>query len=125
MTNVFKAKAHVSSIVILASYKTNYEFIFTCQQEDFTDVLTSVFKAYTKSQPYRETILRSSNLMSKGEVMIMKRETAFEKILGVFHLSGEAGTIGNLVITSVRLVWYTSDSFSNLNIPYLQIVKFI
>ena len=79
-------------------------------------------KAYMKSNLYRETIFRASDLMAKGEVIILKMETLFEKVLGVFHLSGEVGTIGNLIITNVRVIWYAANCLSNLNIPHLQIV---
>lgn len=122
VTDVFKAKSFESSIVILASFKTNYEFIFTCEEVDFIETAAIVFKAFRKSLPFRQTMLRSSDLLAKGEVIILKKETLFDKLLGVFHLSEEVGTIGNLVITNVRLVWYSADSYSNLNIPYLQIV---
>lgn len=123
VTDVFKAKSFVSSVVILASFKTNYEFIFTCEEVDFIETMATVFKAFRKSQLFRQTMLRSSDLLLEGEVVILKKEILFEKLLGVFHLSGEVGTIGNLIITNVRLVWYSADALSNLNIPYLQIVN--
>ena len=116
------AKTMASSAVILVTSGSKYEFIFTCHEQHFVESLEDVLKMYKKSKPYHDTIFRSADLISNGSVLITKKESVFEKIPGVFHLSSEVGTIGNLVITNVRMVWYSSESLSNLNIPYFQMV---
>jgi hypothetical protein len=110
-------------VAILATFKTQYEFIFTCGEEYFLETVCATFKGFKKSMHYRETMICSSALFHDGELIILKKETVFEKLSGVFHLSADIGTIGCLTITNTRIVWYCGDSLSNLSLPYLHIVK--
>lgn len=120
---MFRSKTKPNSVVILASYRTQYEFIFNSEEEHFIETVGATCRGFRKAKLYRETTLRSPDLFNNGEIMILKQEKLFEKLLGVFHLSADIGTIGNLIVTNVRVVWYAADSLSNLSIPYLEIVR--
>ena len=123
VTDVFRAKSRPNSAVILASYYSPYEFIFTSTEEYFLETIAAAFKGFKKSKHFREALIHTSAIIHEGEVIILKKEIVFEKLLGVFHLSSDIGTIGNLIVSNVRVVWYSGDSASNLSLPYLYIVK--
>jgi len=105
---------------------SRYEFTFTYLVHDsprlFTTV-TAVWKAYDSSRIYRDLKLRAA-IIQDDELIILPSEQIFTKVLGVWNLSNDQGTLGTLYITNIRVVWFANlaENF-NVSIPYIQILS--
>ncbi|KAF8059191.1 bbs5 [Scenedesmus sp. PABB004] len=120
-----RLKGSCSAVYLLTRLRAQrFEFIFTALADghpSLPDALQAVIAAYDASRPYRELRLRGALLVGK-ELRLLPRETAYSRVNGVWNLASETGSLGTLVITSVRLVWHSSlsDAF-NVSMPYAQI----
>jgi Bardet-Biedl syndrome 5 protein len=67
-------------------------------------------------------LLPAGALLVDKELKLLPREVAYSRVNGVSNLSSEAGNLGALYITNVRMVWHSKMAASfNVSIPYLQV----
>lgn len=73
------------------------------------------------SKLYRELKLRSA-VVHKKQIKILPQEQIYSNLHGVWNLSSDQGSLGTLIITNVRLVWFAdmNEGF-NISLPHLQI----
>ncbi|EPY34891.1 bardet-biedl syndrome 5 protein [Angomonas deanei] len=108
---------------------SNFTFYFALRSNNqlnrnrLTTAVQSVWRAYDSTRIYREIRLRSATVQD-GNVVILPQESVISKITGVTNMGKEKEHKGILVVTNVRLVWYSVDSDSfNISIPYLQLTS--
>ncbi|CAH0562490.1 unnamed protein product [Brassicogethes aeneus] len=79
------------------------------------------YTAFVSSKLYRELKLRGAVVYNK-QLKILPLEQVFSTIHGVWNLSSDQGSLGTLIVTNVRLVWFAdmNEAF-NVSLPYLQI----
>lgn len=110
--------------LLTSSNNTRFEFIFTNlipgNMRHFTSVM-GVHKAYMSSKLYRELKLRGAVVQNK-QLKILPLEQVFTTLHGVWNLSSDQGSLGTLIISNVRIVWFAdmNEGF-NISLPYLQI----
>lgn len=75
------------------------------------------------SKLYRELKLRSA-VVHKKQIKILPQEQIYRNLHGVWNLSSDQGSLGTLIITNVRLVWFAdmNEGF-NISLPHLQIAS--
>ena len=113
---------------------TRYEFLFTSMDHDDAAVIqhvlratSRVVRAFAGSRLFRELKLRSSAVVSVGStgdasVRLLPQEQVYERLDGVWNLSADQGNVGNMLLTSVRVVWHaTLNPLFNLSLPLLQV----
>lgn len=73
------------------------------------------------SKLYRELKLRGAVVQNK-QLKILPLEQVFTTLHGVWNLSSDQGSLGTLIISNVRIVWFAdmNEGF-NISLPYLQI----
>uniref|UniRef100_A0A0N5ANT9 Bardet-Biedl syndrome 5 protein n=1 Tax=Syphacia muris TaxID=451379 RepID=A0A0N5ANT9_9BILA len=121
-----KLRCQCESLYIVASNASSrFEFIFTClnpwQRKLYATVI-GLHRAYETSKLYREVKLRGSLLNDDDQLRILPMETQCERIDGVWNLSREQGTLGCMILTNVRVVWYSAmNNLYNASIPYMRV----
>jgi len=127
--SIRKAKSRLrgthQALYVMAKFgNTRYEFIFTSLVKNSPRLFTtcqSVFRAYETSKVYRNVKLRYS-LIKDGKLITLPQEEIMNVVQGVWNLSFEQGNLGILVITNVRVVWFSSLAHNyNVSVPYMQI----
>lgn len=60
--------------------------------------------------------------MQNKQLKILPLEQVFTTLHGVWNLSSDQGSLGTLIISNVRIVWFAdmNEGF-NISLPYLQI----
>ncbi|XP_041982910.1 Bardet-Biedl syndrome 5 protein homolog [Aricia agestis] len=101
-----------------------YEFVFTNLAPNCVRHYTSVIgvhKAYAGSKMFRELKLRGAFIHNK-QLRMLPSETICLQESGIWNLSSESGNLGQLVVTTVRVVWFAdlNDAF-NISMPYITI----
>lgn len=73
------------------------------------------------SKLYRELKLRGAVIQNK-HLKLLPLETVFSTLHGVWNLSSDQGSLGTLIISNVRIVWFAdmNEGF-NISLPHLQI----
>lgn len=61
-------------------------------------------------------------IVDDGVLRLLPGEVVYHTVDGVFNLTSESGALGAIIITNIRLVWYSvlNEAF-NVSLPYLQI----
>ncbi|CAG0888366.1 unnamed protein product [Cyprideis torosa] len=103
-----------------------FEFIFTTiwpADARLIACVTDIHKAFVASRAYRDLKLRTS-LFHNRQLKLLRKEEILDKISGVWNLSSDQGNLGILIITNIRIIWYsaTNEQF-NLSLPYLQLAN--
>uniref|UniRef100_A0A0N5BJF3 Bardet-Biedl syndrome 5 protein homolog n=1 Tax=Strongyloides papillosus TaxID=174720 RepID=A0A0N5BJF3_STREA len=120
-----RVRGQAESLYLMAkNASTRFEFIFTCVNPSQTKLFTTVIgihRAYETSKLYRELKMRGV-LLTEGNLNLLPQENLIEKIDGVWNLSSEQGNLGIMILTNIRIVWYSSiNVYYNVSIPYLQL----
>ncbi|XP_050679468.1 Bardet-Biedl syndrome 5 protein homolog [Leptidea sinapis] len=113
------------ALYVLAGYKgSRYEFIFTnlapnCVRHYAT--VCAVHKAYAGSRMYRDLKLRGPIVHNK-QLRVLPLEKICLHETGIWNLSSESGSLGTMIISNVRVVWYSdvNEAF-NVSLPYITI----
>lgn len=114
-----------STAVAVAQKKFKmYEFVFTSLVRNSPRLFTtinSVLRSFETSTLFRELKLRGAIIKQK-QLLMLPGEEVYNKVNGVWNVSGEQGNVGTLFVTNVRVVWYAqlADNF-NVSLPYMQI----
>ncbi|VDM91546.1 unnamed protein product [Litomosoides sigmodontis] len=121
-----RLRGQSESLYLLAHHaNARFEFIFTCinpsQTKLFTTVI-SVHRAYETSKLYRELKMRGALVNDEQHLRILPQEQQCDRFDGVWNLSNDQGTLGVMVVTNIRIVWFaTTNIMYNVSIPYLQV----
>eukprot|EP00048_Salpingoeca_helianthica_P020034 m.4463 g.4463 ORF g.4463 m.4463 type:complete len:346 (+) comp4321_c0_seq2:1850-2887(+) len=111
------------ALFILCKAKdTRYQFIFTNVVPNtprlFTTVLT-VHRAFETTPLYRNVKLRSTVVQDR-QLLILPHEEIYEMVDGVWNLANDAGTLGALFVTNIRVVWFAhNNELYNVSLPYI------
>eukprot|EP01013_Petalomonas_cantuscygni_P022923 TRINITY_DN44255_c0_g1_i1.p1 TRINITY_DN44255_c0_g1~~TRINITY_DN44255_c0_g1_i1.p1 ORF type:complete len:356 (+),score=69.02 TRINITY_DN44255_c0_g1_i1:145-1212(+) len=130
------------TLVLYAHYLSGYQFVFTdlaalppsapnhvhrppdTQSANVHIILPAVRAArlsYEQSRAYRDLRLRTTVRRDK-EFLLLPREQVYTKEAAVWNLSGEQGNLGAMVVTNVRVVWYSVVAeLLNVSIPYVHL----
>ncbi|VDN05120.1 unnamed protein product [Thelazia callipaeda] len=121
-----KLRGNAESLYLMAHFaKTRFEFIFTCidpsQTKLFTTVI-SIHRAYETTKLYRLLKMRGAIINNEQQLRILPNEQQCDRFDGVWNLSNDHGTLGTMILTNIRIVWFctTSNSY-NVSIPYFQV----
>uniref|UniRef100_A0A0N4ZWT7 Bardet-Biedl syndrome 5 protein homolog n=1 Tax=Parastrongyloides trichosuri TaxID=131310 RepID=A0A0N4ZWT7_PARTI len=120
-----RVRGQAEALYLMAkNASTRFEFIFTCANPSQTKLFTTVIgihRAYETSKLYRELKMRGA-LHKEGNLNLLPQENLVEKIDGVWNLSSEQGNLGEMILTNIRVIWYSSiNVYYNVSIPYLQL----
>ncbi|KAG7309428.1 hypothetical protein JYU34_005397 [Plutella xylostella] len=113
------------ALYVLAAQKNNrYEFIFTNLSPSCVRHYTAVVgahRAYAGSRMYRDLKLRSAIIHNKQLRMLPLEKICLHEH-SIWNLSSDAGNLGTLVVSNVRVVWHAdvNDAF-NVSMPYITI----
>lgn len=124
-TTQSKLKGTAQALFIMTIFNgSRFEFIFTSLIAGSPRLFTSVqavFRAYESSRMYRDVKLRGAVLREK-ELLQLPGERIFRRVEGAWNLSSDAGNLGVLFVTNVRIVWHASlaDNF-NVSLPLVQV----
>lgn len=61
-------------------------------------------------------------IVHNKQIKLLSQENVFSTLHGVWNLSSDQGSLGTLVVTNIRLVWFAdmNENF-NISLPYLQV----
>ncbi|EPY32678.1 Bardet-Biedl syndrome 5 [Strigomonas culicis] len=91
------------------------------QRHRMFTAVQSVWRAYDTTRVYRELRVRSATV-ADGNVVVLPQETVVSKEYNIQNVSKGKGTLGVLVITNVRFVWFANESDTfNVSVPYMQV----
>lgn len=88
--------------------QSRYEFIFSALIATSTkifDCFQAVIKSYEQTKVYRDLKLRCS-VVQERRLNFLPKEELFSTYNGVWNLAAEQGSLGTLIITNVRIVWF-------------------
>uniref|UniRef100_A0AAF5RUY8 BBSome complex member BBS5 PH domain-containing protein n=2 Tax=Wuchereria bancrofti TaxID=6293 RepID=A0AAF5RUY8_WUCBA len=121
-----RLRGQTESLYILAHHaNARFEFIFTCinpsQTKQFTTVI-SIHRAYETSKLYRELKMRGALVNDEEKLRILPDEQQCDRFDGVWNLGNDQGTLGTMILTNIRIVWFAAtNTMYNVSIPYLQV----
>nr|CTP80905.1 BMA-BBS-5 [Brugia malayi] len=121
-----RLRGQTESLYILAHHaNARFEFIFTCinpsQTKHFTTVI-SIHRAYETSKLYRELKMRGALVNDDEKLRILPDEQQCDRFDGVWNLGSDQGTLGIMILTNIRIVWFAAtNTMYNVSIPYLQV----
>eukprot|EP00919_Chromeraceae_sp_WS-2016_P075203 GHVR01177891.1.p1 GENE.GHVR01177891.1~~GHVR01177891.1.p1 ORF type:complete len:228 (+),score=26.88 GHVR01177891.1:34-684(+) len=124
---VSRIQGRAQALHILTKYNfTKFEFVFTFLVKGSPRLFTtlrSVHRAYLSSKLYRDLKLRGA-IISNHNLIQLPQEELVEKRVGVWNLSHDQGSLGNIILTNIRFVWYSTlaENF-NVSAPYIQIAS--
>uniref|UniRef100_A0A2K6W789 BBSome complex member BBS5 PH domain-containing protein n=2 Tax=Onchocerca TaxID=6281 RepID=A0A2K6W789_ONCVO len=121
-----KLRGQAESLYLLAHHtNARFEFIFTCINPSQTKLFTiviAVHRAYETSKLYRELKMRGALVNDEQHLRILPEEQQCDRFEGVWNLGNDQGTLGVMILTNVRIVWFATTNIKyNVSIPYLQV----
>uniref|UniRef100_A0A0G4F1E0 BBSome complex member BBS5 PH domain-containing protein n=1 Tax=Chromera velia CCMP2878 TaxID=1169474 RepID=A0A0G4F1E0_9ALVE len=124
---VSAAAGSVRAIQLMTGYNNSrYEFLFSASVADSPRLFScvqSLHKAYNSSKLYREVKLRGAIMKDKSPVLLAKEEIV-ERRASVWNLAHDQGSVGTLIFTNVRLIWFAqlAENF-NVSVPFVQMAS--
>ncbi|MCP9258772.1 Bardet-Biedl syndrome 5-like protein [Dirofilaria immitis] len=121
-----RLRGQAESLYLLARHaNARFEFIFTCINSSQTKLFTTVIaihRAYETSKLYRELKMRGALINDEQHLRILPEEQQCDRFDGVWNLGNDQGTLGVMILTNIRMVWFaTTNVMYNVSIPYLQV----
>ena len=115
-----KLRGNIEALHVLAQgASSRFEFIFACVEAKQTsglnhnqrdmrliDTINKILASYKSAELYREIKLRTA-LFEGNELIMLKEEKVYSKVTGVWNLSADQGSLGNFILTSVRVTEVT------------------
>jgi Bardet-Biedl syndrome 5 protein len=85
------------------------------------EIFKAVVKSYEETKVYRDLKLRCS-IVQERRLQMLPREEIFSTYNGVWNLAAEQGSLGTLIITNVRIVWFAQLTENyNASVPWIQV----
>ena len=80
-----------------------------------------MIKSYEETKIYRDLKLRCS-IVQERRLALLAKEEVFSTYNGVWNLAAEQGSLGTLIITNVRIVWFAQLTENyNASVPWVQV----
>lgn len=104
--------------------ENRYEFMFASYDSNapnLTDIFNSAMKNFDESRLYRDVKLKG-NFIVNQQLSLLKGEKVYHKTGEVHNLSYSKSTVGLMILTNVRFIWFSDiNETLNLSIPLSQI----
>jgi len=130
-----KLRGNIEALHVLAQgASSRFEFIFACVEAKQTtglnhnqrdmrlvDTINKILQSYKGAELYREIKLRTA-LFEGKELIMLREEKVYSRVTGVWNLSADQGSLGNFILTSVRVIWVAeTNPMFNVSLPWVQV----
>jgi Bardet-Biedl syndrome 5 protein len=120
-----KTERDAKALAMKCKFSNNrYEFIFNSISDNSPNLFSSfqsIFNSYDKSRMYRDIKMKGF-LTNDKNIITLTGEKILNKYPSVTSLTNDQAVIGALILTNIRILWYSNniDTF-NLSLPWIQI----